>query len=594
MDDNGGRVAICTNCFRLGHKCTYEFARARQQHQNTRKGTNKSSLANLPDGRASAPADQSWLGTNVESPLLQTNQEHLPIQSHIELDTEPDLSFPWPSSSLSPFDDVFVGFSGAGYLDELIAPAHHLANSSSTTRRSESLWAGNESPAGLQQPVDDINSSNSRITQPALLLSSSLSDNMVGEVLARVYNSIIARNSMRWLRFDANPYASSSPYKLLSNDLRPTTPAGSGHSNALSNFYPDHSATIQEFTAIEPYDRHNPPKMTNQKPPLSLLGAVRFLDHFSDLYGNRLGNHGRKMSDSAIKATLTAYSMQWLPAQPNPQPRQCSERRSFQNFWNQQGPPIETVYCQTWNRAKDTIEKAHGLKSFRLVYATLLFDATAVPADSHKDVSFKNTLLQSAFAMLQELGEMVTQHAKNLGTSSVYAGLLESSLAVVQWLGHLRDLTSSLINPRRPRPPELLPASHENEQFGLNSFHGPYWQIFEDIPRALGNPQAFSFNLKALDDSVWEFLRRHVPRLLSTTRAICIAKADFTDEVSVAHVTATGGYQPLLSVIEAIDNMRKIIGSFFEVCVENLDLLSAESKLLVGRFNQIPFPQTQG
>ena len=576
QDAAGEQGSPCRNCSRLGHRCTYDFAQARRHHQNTRKAFKKSTLTNDSDPQVIAPAEWPPPESQIDCPGMELAEEFLSAQSNIQLDMVSDPALPWIWSSMSPFDEALIGPSGMLGSDELLPLTNHAADNCSITSKSESVRTINERQAITRAPTNSF-------SRPALLLSSSLSDSMVGEVLARVYNSIVARNSMRWLRFEANPYAADSPYNLLDNDLPPAATAGTGFNNALPDVYQfRYAATQPEETSRDT----SASRLAKKRPPISLLGAVRFLDHFSDFYGNRLGAHGRRASDSAIKATLTAYSMQWLPVQSNPQQIYDSEKHSLPRWSYPQNRSLESIYHQCWSHAKDTLENALGLRSFRIIYATFLFDAAAAPAQSHGSVACKNALLDSAFSALKELSHLVTHYAQTLGTSSEYSRLLVTSLAVIQWFGDLRDVTSSVINPRRPRPPELLPRGNYNKQLGTDTCHELCRPSLEETAQEYIQSRGFTYDLDTLDNSVRDFLRQHNPRLLRVTRAISTVKADLIDNLSDGNLTDAEGFDLLLSVSRAIDSMREMIGSFLEVCVENLDLLSAESKLLIGMFPQ--------
>lgn len=109
------------------------------------------------------------------------------------------------------------------------------------------------------------------------------------------------------------------------------------------------------------------------------------LDHFGDLYGNRLSSAARRSSDAALKAVLRAFSLQWLP------------NDSLGN-----GPSLD-VYTEAWFRARLALTDAHYVRSFRVVFAPLMFDGIVIPAklqSADTTHEFLDTGLQSFMAWM--------------------------------------------------------------------------------------------------------------------------------------------------------------------------------------------------
>ena len=93
---------------------------------------------------------------------------------------------------------------------------------------------------------------------------------------------------------------------------------------------------------------------------MTVLGTVRFLDHFSDLYGNRLTLTARRQSDAALKAVLRAFSLQWLSPY-NGEQAACDS--------------LIGTFHGVWFRARSHINNALSVRSFRVVYAILYLTA---------------------------------------------------------------------------------------------------------------------------------------------------------------------------------------------------------------------------
>jgi hypothetical protein len=182
---------------------------------------------------------------------------------------------------------------------------------------------------------------------------------------------------------------------------------------------------------------------------MTVLGAVRFLDHFGGLYGSQLDRFARKASDSALKDVLKVFAMQWLPARDG-----TSNGPTAASSYETETRPsstsaMSTLYHESWLQARAALGKARNVRSFRVFYATLLFEAATAPEDSHTWDQQKSSFLDDAFNILHGLSPLIRKHIKTLGPYSHYSQALEKSLQFMEFFGYLRDTVSSLISDRR-------------------------------------------------------------------------------------------------------------------------------------------------
>jgi hypothetical protein len=192
------------------------------------------------------------------------------------------------------------------------------------------------------------------------------------------------------------------------------------------------------------------------------LGTVRFLDHFSDLYGNRLNLAARRQSDAVLKAVLRAFSLQWLPTSRIPFEARstANDNTSAENLGGRRATSdsLPSAFFDAWFRARSLINDAQSVRSFRVVYAILLFDGIAIPAKAFTGSTesiVRHEFLDVGLQKLCFLDGLVKQYCANLGPLSKYGALAEASLNVTRWCGYVRDTGAALTTNRQCKLPEL-------------------------------------------------------------------------------------------------------------------------------------------
>ncbi|PYH43586.1 uncharacterized protein BP01DRAFT_424862 [Aspergillus saccharolyticus JOP 1030-1] len=266
---------------------------------------------------------------------------------------------------------------------------------------------------------------------PIHLLNSKLEATVLDQCLASIYNIIVRDSASRFVDYECNLSASSHRYYLESRSSQ------TGLEGA------DEDQFTQSATATT---------TGTQFPRMTMLGVVRFLDHFSHLYGNRLGTTARKQADTALKAVLRAFSLQWLPAS-----RPSSEVSSAGQDAGRDA--LIDTFHHAWMEARTLIQGSLSILSFRLVCAILLFDGIVIPSKAHggsggTTVSM-HEFLNIGLQKLSRVDDLVRKYCCQLGPTSLYGTLFHSSLDILRWGGYIRDIGAALFTDHRCKLPEL-------------------------------------------------------------------------------------------------------------------------------------------
>ena len=353
-----------------------------------------------------------------------------------------DLPEAWPNTSLTHEFDVLLGelgFTSAPLEDEL-PQVIHPSNQHFHIEAQNNL----ENPLCMDGRVlEDIStSSQDALHRPLLLLNSSLTSKIIEENLVQIYNVIVSGNSSRWL---ANVVSRKSSDVDSGNDLWLTATSDPVTLDDVEWTFdpgsmsgPTSSRSLLSKSSVAPHTETIEAEMT-------LLGAVRFLDHFGGLYGIKLDRFARKASDAALKDVLKVFAMQWLPTREATSngPTMASSLRT--EAGTRSNSSMSTLYHESWLQARAALGKARNIRSFRVFYATLLFEATTAPEESHSWHQQKSSFLEDAFNILRTLSPLIRKHIKTLGSCSVYSPALEKSLQFMEFFGYLRDTVSSLV-----------------------------------------------------------------------------------------------------------------------------------------------------
>ncbi|ODM18785.1 hypothetical protein SI65_05402 [Aspergillus cristatus] len=297
---------------------------------------------------------------------------------------------------------------------------------------------------------------------------------------------------------------------------------------------------------------------------MTVLGTVRFLDHFSGLYGNRLTTAARRQSDAVLKAVLRAFSLQWLSTSEatssTPDNLFADSHDGSQTAYD----TLANAFHDAWYQARLLLRNAQSTRSFRVVYATLLFDGIAIPTKAHglTEPIVAHEFLDAGLQKLCSLDALVKQYCVTLGSYSVYGALLESSLSVVRWGGYIRDIGAALTTDHRCKLPGV--SSHLK---AASSSYGSSLIWFD------------SQNLHPdLDDSVPSICQKAVADAFCVWRQIVEVKAAVSHQAQTGTSDLSELLEPVSSTLMALGKFNQMFHPFMNICIENLDRLSIHSR----------------
>ncbi|XRM41938.1 Prefoldin subunit 2 [Aspergillus tubingensis] len=391
----------------------------------------------------------------------------------------------------------------------------------------------------------------SSLTSPVRLLNSKLDATIIDDRLAKIYHAIITGCASRFVDYDCNLYATASRYRLEGWSEQPSqrhTPATLDSST--NTFFPDIPASVTPLDAISSPDSGMP--LNDLSCTFTVIGAVRFLDHFAGLYGNRISATARKQSDAALKSVLRTFSLQWLPTEST-----LTGDSILQDSVNgiSTSEASQNAFYDSWFQTQEILEQAQSVRSFRVVYAILLFGGITVPTKAPVDST--REFLDSGLQSLCFLNELVRKHCTTLGTYSIYSGLLEASLNAVHWGGYIRDLGASLTT---NRPCRLPIPGHNKVLFSTGSILSTFdWSSNQDFP-------------PGLDDSIPTICKKAVAEAFYICRQIVEVKNLLHCDQSLACM------EDVTSTVAAVSKFDQQFRPFINYCINNLECLSLHSR----------------
>ncbi|KAJ6160764.1 hypothetical protein N7470_004160 [Penicillium chermesinum] len=449
----------CAHCARLGHTCTFNFATSRlSSRPRKRQRQNKSKLNQVSayeyDGHLLAENSSETLGKPQEARLRTPNTSDDDFAAWLNFDIENyfanDLQLP---ATAEP------------------TPLGSEAQSDSQHDRRLSLLPNqSQSVKHVSYGMRFVPGSSPR--SPIHLLNSKLDTRILNERLISIYDAVLTGSATRFLDYDINLYATRIRYKIensrpgSSNEpiparltmlLGPDMESSTSSRRETESLVASLNSSGQLQSSRSPNSRD---QAQDEAYRVTIVGCARFLDHFGDLYGNRIRPPSKRKSDAALNAALRLFALQWLPSRGSegecwtstnevPIARFCGKQSA-------RSSPCH-LYTDAWYQARVAIEDAKSVRSFQAVFAILIFDGAAIPMsaliDSNK-ADIEHGFLNLGLQMLRELDELVQNYCTTLGPSSHYGALAEASLSVVRWGGYIRDTGAALTSNHQCQLPD--------------------------------------------------------------------------------------------------------------------------------------------
>lgn len=418
--------SICFNCERLGYTCTFNFAASQSKGRADRK-------ARLNDSQASSLTPQSSDSSRtVRNGIVN---EVSAIETSMAFDPGDSDLLPWLDFDLDGIDQFDLSTS-------LLLP-----------QTTDSLaLSGDVVPLASPQNHSQYRTRSvvgCAFNSPTHLLNSKSNATILDEHLSQIYETITVGAGSVFLDYNCNMYTGRYRYELEENippsHVKYSASVWEIHNKGLPDSDPYSntpriaSAPCADTSDLQVRSQRLP--LGSTTPRMRVIGAFRFLDHFNDLWGIPLSSADRKHSDEILKAVLRAFSFQWLSMSDT-----MSPLGAFLSTPNGNIQQETEEFVDAWHNARSLINDSRSIYSFRVVYATLLFDTIDVPQEitGPSDHEFLDLGLDKLLALEAPL----RKYCATLGPVSEYAGLVEASLNIALWFGYLRDTVVSLFTQR--------------------------------------------------------------------------------------------------------------------------------------------------
>lgn len=460
----------CAHCARLGHTCTFNFATSRlssrpRKRQERNKSKSNQVSAYEYDGHLLAENSSQTLRRTPESAFRTSNTSDDDFATWLNFDIENYFANDFQLSAAAE--------------PTLLASE---AQSDSQHDRSLSLLPNQSRPVKhVSYGTKFVPGSSHR--SPIHLLNSKLDSKILNERLISIYDAILTGSATRFLDCDINLYATRIRYKI--ENSRPGSSNEPTPAQLTMLLGPDmeSSTSSQQETDSLVASLNSSGQLQSSRSPssrdhahdeayrMTIVGCARFLDHFGDLYGNRISLSSKRKSDAALNAALRVFALQWLPSVGSEGEYWASTNEvsmpRFRGKQSARSSPCD-LYTDAWYQARLAIQEAKSVRSFRAVFATLIFDGAAIPMsalDDSNKADIEHEFLNLGLQKLRELDELVQNYCTTLGPSSHYGALAEASLAVVRWSGYIRDTGAALTSDHQCQLPD--PLCNEISRFEL-------------------------------------------------------------------------------------------------------------------------------
>lgn len=488
------QATTCPNCQRLGLRCTYNFASTRRSslqklRNEKRVRANTFSVSLLPNHHAPSGSEVSgadgYAGVPWE-PWTECDQDLRSWMNVHASDTQADPSFHPSDLSFGPSDVCAFSVPWEDPSDQIEEVVPSVSQSTQIIGLDRQRWKRDEISRESLSPYSPIG-----------LLNFSLDSNTMADQLRKIYNTILSVCSSSFLSYGCNLFSIGRRYWFEDfANLKPSITlemesdifdafTESSKSPLWRQSPPrDH---VSRFPKPENYARAN----NGSKPVhdimygMTQLGNVRFLDHFSELYGNRLDQTDHEKSDIVLRDVMIAFSAQWMAsAQYNPS-ASATDGISTSPTESREATDLgSNAYLDAWFKAQAGIQRYRSIRSFRVLFALILFDMITVPVQIWSPgMPQKTENLDHGIRHLRVLEGLVNNYCEMLGPDSKYGNILQASLDIVCWFVFCRDTTSGLISDRKCQYPVYFRSQQKCEFAPISAL-----TVYSALPSRIAGP----------------------------------------------------------------------------------------------------------
>ncbi|CAG7958474.1 unnamed protein product [Penicillium salamii] len=530
---DGISSTACENCRRLGHQCTFEFAE-RQLSAPTKRKRRQCDDEGQPARQTGCgmerPAGDAGSSNSPFDPTVMIDQDILATWLNFDFNDAPDgetISFPaYPNSSTESCLEP--------------SPVSDRSSDNELTLYPTGFPKIETHRSFQSTPMIGLS-----FNSPIYLLNSAIDAKILGDRLTRIYEAIATPSASGFLDYDCNNYPSKVRYRIAG--VAPNSSIGLDSALSSAESYA-RQLSLNSSTSSQ--------NEVGQE--ISLLGSVRFLDHFGDLYGNRLRPAAKKKSDEALKAVLRAFSMQWLPS--------VSETFELSHgIGMTEGESSLNSFVDAWIQARSLLLESQNIRSFRMILAILTFVGIVTPTRVIETEGLvRNNLLDTALDQLSYLDQLVKRYFANLGPSSIYGSLADASLSIIRWAGYIRDTGAALSMDHRSK---------------LSDHWGP---AMNPPKKEVMAGWANCRNILELDANIQTLFRKASADTFYIWRRIIHVKESVTQPC----VTIVERSRLILGALDvgmaAIDQFDERYQSFFANCIANFKHLPTCPRISIG------------
>ena len=426
----------CVSCQNLGRHCTFEFANSRRA---------------LMGGTRTKDESSRHPTINSSPPHGFTSSSTAPEQVHATFGQEGVLSSWYSPVEMDVSDfELTVGMSP---LNAALTAGNVVNTEPIVPQLKPMLQHKRPSAKENYSPCrTGTGTGNLSLSSPVNLLNSSVNSNTLGQQLCAIYNTVMTNVSFGFLNHGCNPLGPKCASVIVQSSPM---------------------VQLVDATADEKGKRAIMVDQGILSNGLTILGIVKFLDNFGNLYGNRLTSAAIQASEKAFLAVIRAFAMQWLSSSASTSSMplhsfghgseapthsgatSTSEadhsRPSNQSFSEERTSIDSPIFFECWCKARQEVLNVRSIRSFKTIYTLFLFQMIAVPTEAADipDGGVKNDeFLDISLMHLQSLEVLLTAYCDNLGANSVYGTLLRAGLQTIRWFGYLRDTTTAFTTDR--------------------------------------------------------------------------------------------------------------------------------------------------
>lgn len=560
-DDRSG-PNLCINCTRLGNACTYDFAElrtAKKPKSRPLRKNNNERRTRMPGLEAFSPETD---GTQHNTTVCLTDP-NLNAAGEYRFDDQTDtVDQDWLNYGIL-WSPVFLD-TPVIEAEEPVAPPVECAK-----------------PLTSYGPV----STSLAISSPMQLLNASITASTANNILSSLYDKALAGASSRFLNFSCNSLAGIHLYCLgdenSSQELAATSYQQRGNDlcPGLNSKVSAHSAAegrMNQATSTLAASYYGPSQV------MTVLGVVRFLDHFGELYGNKVDSADLRESSDVLRFVVQAFSMQWLP-RSDITADDVGQGKLYQEPLTSCNPSESgtRVFLETWFRARSALLNARSKCSFKMIFAAFLFNMTVRPTGhpmNNTNVGQPHEFLDESLNHLSVLDGLVQNYCKILGSTSTYAKYMCSCLNVMRWFGRIRDTVSSFMGGRECRLSDCLdPYGGESLPSASINLSSETHTIFSVDAFDFGapSPVAATADLdNPSDPQIHEICQIMMFHIFQNWRRTLRVKANFEKEELAMPSIMSQISDNITSAIAGTIEFDRMFGRFLQDCQQRFSSLS--------------------